>query len=456
MHPTSFHPQIRTIRRKRGDEASPSGASIHCFPVMKHTPTAHPRAMAMLLAAVALPAFPAIAQNIEPLPTPVQTSPAAPPATANTATPPAGTPPATSAPIVQPRVTPPPVALTTAAPEPAAPVETRAGRPAQRAATPRRAAESRTQVIAEPAPAAITAAALPIEEAPAPVAAAPVVEPIAATPAETVPTNAPIWPWLAAGAALIAAISFLLMRRRRRAEDELAYYAEPEPVFDETVRPAESAIAPATAPVSSYASISGFTRSVAEPDTPQAAISVGEAEAEDVDAIMAEAAAPADRPWLEFTIRPVRAGMQEDDAVVEFELTVGNTGSVPAEDVRISTWMFAAGSAQESEMDRLLIEPPANASVSEVRIEPGAGARVEGAIALSKAELRGNGSTVLPVVVADARYQLPGGGEGRTLASFEVGVSRIEGEGITPFAIDDPSGMHDDIAARLHGEPQRA
>jgi hypothetical protein len=137
--------------------------------------------------------------------------------------------------------------------------------------------------------------------------------------------------------------------------------------------------------------------------------------------------------------------------VVEFELTVGNTGSVPARDVRISTWMFAAGSAQESEMERMLVEPPADASVSEATIDAGDATRVEARIALPRAGLD---QSVLPVVVADARYRLPDGSEGRTAASFAVGLA--DGETISPFQADDGSGMHEDIGSRLHGELHRA
>ena len=98
---------------------------------------------------------------------------------------------------------------------------------------------------------------------------------------------------------------------------------------------------------------------------------VADADSADVEALASGSEAPSGRPWLEFLMRPVSAGASEEEAVVEFELTVGNTGSVAARDVRISTWMFAAGSAQESEMEQLLIEPPAGASVSEAPIDRG-------------------------------------------------------------------------------------
>jgi hypothetical protein len=112
--------------------------------------------------------------------------------------------------------------------------------------------------------------------------------------------------------------------------------------------------------------------------------------------------------------------------------------------------MFAAGSAQESDMERMLISPPADATVSSVDIDAGEGTRVEAEISLSTAGMH---DTVLPVVVADARYRLPDGSEGRTSASFAIGLP--DGEDLAPFSVERASGLRENAEARLHGEPQR-
>ena len=54
--------------------------------------------------------------------------------------------------------------------------------------------------------------------------------------------------------------------------------------------------------------------------------------------------------------------------------------------------------------------------------------------------------------LADVR--LPDGREGRTSASFAVGLPN--GDGLEPFAVEVPSGLYEDVEARLHGEPQRS
>jgi hypothetical protein len=150
-------------------------------------------------------------------------------------------------------------------------------------------------------------------------------------------------------------------------------------------------------------------------------------------------------------MRPVRAGTTEEEARVEFELTVGNNGQVPAEDVRISSWMFAAGSVRESAMERMLIDPPTDSTLGEVTIPPGHGAKIAASIAMPRSRLS---APVLPVVVADARYKLPEGGEGRISASFAIG--HAAGDEIEPFSVDSPSGLEEDIASRLYGDVHSA
>ncbi|HEX8224878.1 MAG TPA: hypothetical protein VF605_13750 [Allosphingosinicella sp.] len=207
-------------------------------------------------------------------------------------------------------------------------------------------------------------------------------------------------PWLLGGLLLVGALAFFALRRRRRTE-----------VYDDVYE-----AAPVVAPVAAAAPV--------------------------------VAATPAGRPELELEMRPVRAGVSGEDARVEFELTVGNRGPVAAEDVRISTWMLASGA---TEAERALVEPHGHADTAPVTIAAGETRTVEASVALSTSEVEGD--AVLPVVVADARYRLPDGSEGRTSASFAVGVP--DGEELAHFGIDNPSGLHEDVVARPLGEPER-
>jgi hypothetical protein len=389
---------------------------------MKQKLHLHRPAMAALSALVASATAPVFAQDVVAAPPPVVV---APPPVVNA-----------PAPVVIAPAPAPVLSAPVARPAPA-PAETRATRTVTRSTTARSVAHARAAPPARTRAAPVRSAPAPASVAAAPAAPAAVAPPAAPAPVAIPPIQAaaPVaqqgalaryWPWLAAaGVLLLAALTLLALRRRRSAYEEREVYYD-EPVYEAEGEPAYAA--PLAAAAVEEAAVS-------EPDSADMAA-------------LAESSEPVpDRPWLEFLMRPLRAGTSGDEAVVEYELTVGNTGSAPARDVRVSTWMVAAG--EGTEMERSLIEPPAGATHSDLSIEPGDGARVEGAMSLRKDGLHGE---VLPVVVADARYTLPDGSEGRTHAAFAIGRAG-DGE-LEPFALD-RTGITENVEARLHGEPER-
>lgn len=435
---------------------------------MKNHPAPNRRAFAALIPATLLLALPAFAQDVP---------------AATIAPPPAQVAPPTVVPTVsEPAAIAPTVVLPTIAPtqptaaEAPAPTATRTARTARavtrtthvtRTAAPEaaRAPDAVAPAPVAPAPVAvIPAEPVPVQVTPAPVE---VVAPPPAAPAattETTVTEQPAtWPWVLAGLLVVLGAIGLFVMRRRRADVDEAIYAEPyvEPVAQHApiVAPApivaEPAFAPARAPE--------FLRTAPlAADTPAPTASedatLAEPEAAEVAELTAGDAPVADRPWLEFALRPIRAGISADEALVEFELTVGNSGSVKAKDVRISTFLFASEPGSEAEMERMLIErgDGHEDGVSPVTIEPGEGARVDATLALPKAQLieTTNGS-ILPVIIAYARYTLADGTEGRTSASFTIGVSEEGTPAMSPLSLAD-RGMHDEVEARLCGVPEHA
>ncbi|MFL6862781.1 MAG: hypothetical protein ACJ8DZ_07260 [Allosphingosinicella sp.] len=373
----------------------------------------------LLLAAAALPLSPVSAQDTTTTTTP-------PPA--ETATPPAATAPE---PAPAPAPTPPPATVTVTpapAPEPAAsapaaePVAVRTARTVRRTTTTRTVARTAAPVRVAPvaaAPVAVAAPA-PVAEVPVPAPAAPVAAPPpeavatpepAPMPVQEARSTAPIWPWLLLGALLVAGALFLASRRRRRTD---VYETDAE---DRFVEPAAVAAAPLAA-------------------APLAAAPL--------------AAAPVGEPEIELGMRPIRAGVAGDDARVEFQLTVGNRGDAAAENVRVSTWMLAAGS---SEMEQALIEPRADAAdTTAVTIGAGESRTLEAAVALPTAGVEGD--SVLPVVVADAAWRDADGRERHTRVSYAVGVE-VGGE-LAHFDVDNPSGLHDEVVARPLDALERA
>jgi hypothetical protein len=435
---------------------------------MKNQPS-NRRAFAALIPASLLLATPAFAQEVQLAPAPpVQT--VAPPPVVPTIAPPAAT------------VAPPPAETVTPAPEAATPAPVRAApvraartaRPAQRTvrtAAPVRAAPVRAAPVEARAPVPVAPAPVDVTPAPvqAPVQAAAPAPAVAAdtTQTSTATQSTPIWPWLLGAAlVLLGAVAFFVMRRRRVDEEE--YYEEPyvEAAAEQAapIRSEPAPFAPAAEPAFLKAAPIAVAPAVVAPvvvandgPAPLAAeeAELAEPEVEDVAALTEGTAPVADRPWLEFALRPVRAGTNVDEALVEIELTVGNSGSVAAKDVRISTFMFAAAPANGADMEQMLVDRGSD-GVEPVTIEPGEGTRVDATLALSKADLieTTNGS-IRPIVVAEARYPLPDGTEGRTSASFTIGVSEEGGPSMAPIQLSERA-MHDDVEARLYGVPQHA
>jgi hypothetical protein len=442
------------------------------------------RALAPLLVATALVSTPVFAQDTTPQAAPTQPVIVTPPATATVPIPPVvrtvpdGTPPAAST-AAEPAATPAPRATTTRSTTRTTRTVTHTRTASAARSVPAPASEAApapAPQAAAPAPALVTPPADTTASPPAPApAAAPANEPAApaadgsSTQSETTTTEVPFWAWVAGGIALLAVIlgAALAMRGRRRGYDEPAYvedsYVEPQPepvAVAPVIPPVPVAKAEQPrkepeylrrgAPVGAAATV--MEPVIAAPD----AVEMSTPPVDEMAELTAGTAPIAERPWLEFSMRPVRAGTNVDEALVEIELTVGNSGTVPARDVRISTFLLSSD-PNGTEMERLLLNPPSDATTDPVTIKPGEGKRIDATLALLKSDMGENlPDTIRPIIVADARYTLEDGTEGRTSASFTIGVTPEEGgSGLDPLELS-RSSMHENVGAELRGEPQHA
>jgi len=226
---------------------------------MTNKPFTHRSATALLLAAVALPATPLLAQEAA----------VAPPPVSMTAPPPVATPSVAPPPVVRtaPQIAPAPE-VTTAAPT----INRIESVPAERTRPTPRPAERRAEATRPapraPAPVAETAvpAAAPVVEA-APVAPVPVVvAPVAELPTAPVETTLPVapaagesssLPWIIGGLiALIAVAALILFSRRRKPIEEARIAERPVPAPRITpLAPAHlnASVAPAAAVAAAHA-----------------------------------------------------------------------------------------------------------------------------------------------------------------------------------------------------------
>jgi hypothetical protein len=375
---------------------------------------------------------------------------------------------APEAPVVQ------PVPEAAVAPTPQAPVErtatqTRATRTVTRtaSATPSARATPRP----ETSPSASTPPEGPTIGALSPAPASDAAPPVSQTTAQSSMSGLPTLAWGLGIAMVLVALGLLWFAMRRRngadAADVDRAYADrgPRTVYEPVMtEPAAAATMPLVAePVAPNRQkeivferepdvaqeLNGSAAHVVQPHAADSA-TVHEANADDLSGITDAPAPVKRRPWLELGMRPLRAGTSHKEAMVEVELIVGNAGDTPAEDVRISTFMLPAGS--DTEMDRLLTEQPEGTKVETVDIAPGEGACVDAIMSVPRAELNGDPSFA-PLVVAEARYKLPDGSEGRTAAAFKVGVTDADGDRFDPIALDRAEIFHT-VAAQLHGTPE--
>jgi hypothetical protein len=108
--------------------------------------------------------------------------------------------------------------------------------------------------------------------------------------------------------------------------------------------------------------------------------------------------------------------------------------------------MTAGAAGQDA--TRALVPPPGHVGTPPVFLAAGDARTLQASVALPRAELPG--ASVLPAVVADIRYRLPDGREGRTAAAFSVGLPA--GDELGPIPLDPTAGLHAGVIALPLGQ----
>ena len=301
-------------------------------------------------------------------------------------------------------------------PEPQPPVQTA---PAQPAPSPARtaprpapaprapaaqppAAAIRQPVPAEPAPTTSFDTAFPPATMPAEPAPVPIAEPPAAPDAQGWST------WLfALPIAALALLGLAMLRRRRRgaAQAEVALEAAPLAAAAEPPRPRHD---------------------------------------------------PLPRPWLEIELKAERATATPEEAVVDFELTIRNTGKTAARNLRIDVKMFNAGREQDKEIGAFF--RTAGRETTKLNL-PGIGGESEGIIkaqvAMPREEMRAvrldDRMLFIPVIAVNALYDWSESRTGQTSKSYVVGRELQEpSEKMGAFRVDQGPRVWRTVGQRPH------
>lgn len=267
----------------------------------------------------------------------------------------------------------------------------------------------------------------------------------AAVPAAPLPTDSPssispsvtddlpIWPWLLAAALAAVAGGLWLRRRRAFAEDEgrLAFAgAAAEP-------------APAQAPVPAAA-----PRAAAQPAPPPIRPTAEQPPAAPAPVGIISSRL---RPWVDLEFAPIRALLSDTEAMIEFEISALNSGSVPARQVTIEAIILNAGTEQDEELASFFARTETPDQGIEV-IQPLARLPFRSQVRLPRERIREylieGRRLFVPLVAFNAAYRWSGG-TGRTSLSCLVGRTGADAEKLGPFRLDQgPRGWRD-LGARL-------
>lgn len=294
----------------------------------------------------------------------------------------------------------------TAAERPRPQQPTRTPEPAAPRAAPAPAPQQQPQVAA-PEPEATPDAPSAVETSPEPVAPPPAAQvPVDApdAPAEEFGSDGPPWWLIGAGILALGLVGGVLFLRGRRRRTEIA----------EAVVEAQ--------------------RETAPPPRPD----------------------PVPRPWLELDLQAHRASFTDAEAVVQFVLTVRNTGKSPASNLRIDVKMINAGAEQDKEIGSFF--KTAGRKTTKLNlpsIDPGAEGEIRGEVAMPREEMRAlalDGRLLfIPVVAVNILYDWGNGRTGQTSKSYLIGREAEQpSEKMGPFRVDQGPRVWRAVGQRPH------
>jgi hypothetical protein len=136
---------------------------------------------------------------------------------------------------------------------------------------------------------------------------------------------------------------------------------------------------------------------------------------------------PAPRPWLEVELKAQRASFTATEWVVQFELSVANTGAVPARNLKIDVMLFNAGKEQDKEIGAFFrTAGQQSTKLALPGLDPGRTGIIDGEVAMPLAEVKAmklnNQTLFIPVAAVNALYQWgEEGNTGQTAKSYIVG-----------------------------------
>jgi hypothetical protein len=286
-----------------------------------------------------------------------------------------------------------------------------------------------------------------------PLAPALVPEP-ATVPATDRTPDSGLWPWIAAGLALVLGGGFLLWRRQQHRP---ARYGA-DRVTNVPVAPRDRippAPRPAPRPVEPAARVPAATPVARPAPAPAPAPRPTPAQAPPpvAPAIPGGIVASGLKPRIELEVVPLRVEVDAaQGAAVTVEVVVHNRGSAPARDVLVEAHLVNAGPTVDNEVGLFFQRPPGSGQ-RRALIKPMGSVSVQLRLAVDAAGLAPlvieGRKLLVPLVAVNAFYRWSGS-ELSGSASFLVGRGDSEAAKLAPFRLDQGARSWSSLAARLH------
>ena len=280
-----------------------------------------------------------------------------------------------------------------------------------------------------------------------------------ALPAE--PGGLSFWPWLVALAALLGGGAYLLRGRRARRSryadfDRLAFAGPPEGQA-ELPRPAPKPL-PTPTPAGGAAPAPwppAKSKPVVAPPTPWPTAT------KPTPAPPSTPAPPRDdggivsvrlKPELNVEFVPDRAVVTDRDVMLQFDVTITNSGSAPARDVLVEGKLVTAHAAQDAEIAGFFAAPDGTGDRMAL-IPPLGRIALKSAVRLPLDQLHSfevDGRRLfVPLVALNILFR-SGAGDGHASASFLVGRGSDDDAKLAPFRLDLGPRIFRGLSARPH------
>ena len=157
------------------------------------------------------------------------------------------------------------------------------------------------------------------------------------------------------------------------------------------------------------------------------------------------------RPWLDIEFAPLTASFDEQSGVINFDVTLFNSGSAPARDILLEARLFNAGDDQDEVIAKFFDNPAVYGERIEA-VDPLKRMSFRTSATVPRDQMRifeaGGRKVWVPLIGFNACYRW-GGGEGQTSASYLLGRNSNGGK-MAPFRVDMGTRTFNGLDAREH------